>query len=128
MSEESKGQQIRKNIRLGIEQALSKYCPNTISRMANLIAYDFNLSPDTLRYNYLPMFIDAGILELDQDNLYTLSAKGKGLQTTRNGLTDKELREELEEENNQRTQLGKPRVSLEEWKRIRSKRLKPVTR
>jgi hypothetical protein len=126
MSEESKGQQIRKNIRLGIEQALSRYCPNTISRMANLIAYDFNLSPDTLRYNYLPMFIDAGILELNQDSLYALSAKGKRLQTTENGLTEKELQEELDEENVQRNRLGKPMISLEEWKKMRSKRLRLI--
>lgn len=126
MSEESKGQQIRKNIRLAIEQALSKYCPNTISRMANLIAYDFNLSPDTLRYNYLPMFVDAGILELNHDNLYTLSARGQHLQTTRDGLTDAQLQEELAEENDSRSRLGKPRVSFEEWKKMRPKRLKPV--
>jgi hypothetical protein len=126
MSEESKGQQIRKNIRLAIEQALAKYCPSTISKMANLIAYDFNLSPDTLRYNYLPMFVDAGILELNQDNLYALSAKGKHLQTTEDGLTDEQLKEEINEENEHRSQLGKPKVSLEEWKKMRSKRLKPI--
>ena len=126
MSEESKGQQIRKNIRLGIEQALAKYCPNTIPKMANLIAYDFNLSPDTLRYNYLPMFIDAGILELNQYSLYALSAKGQHLQTTEDGLTDEQIQEEIAEENEKRSQLGKPKVSFEEWKKLRSKRLKPI--
>jgi hypothetical protein len=126
MSEESKGQQIRKNIRLAIEQALGKYCPNTISRMANLIAYDFNLSPDTLRYNYLPMFIDAGILELNHDNLYALSAKGQHLQTTEDGLKEEQFQEELNEENEHRNQLGKPPISFEEWKKMRPKRLKPV--
>ena len=33
---------------------------------------------------------------------------------------------ELEEENENRNKLGKPRVSLEEWKKMRSKRKKPL--
>jgi hypothetical protein len=41
-------------------------------------------------------------------------------------LTEEQLREELEEENDQRNKLGKPRVSLKEWKEKRSKRLKPI--
>jgi hypothetical protein len=127
MSEESKGQQIRKRIREQVESQLSKYCPNTFNKMANLIAYDFNLCPDTLKYNYLPMFIDAGILEFNHDNMVVLSAKGQRLQTTTDGLTDKDLQEELEEENENRVKLGKPKISLEEWKKMREKRKKPLT-
>jgi hypothetical protein len=126
LSEESKGQQIRKNIRLAIEHSLAKYCPNTIPKMANLIAYDFNLSPDTLRYNYLPMFIDAGILELNQDNLFDLSAKGKHSQPIEDGLTEEEVNHEIEEENEKRAELGQHKVSCEEWKAIRARRLKPL--
>lgn len=126
MSEESRGQQIRRNIRSAIEGSLSKYCPNTFSRMAYLIAYDFNLTPDTVKYNYLNMFIENGILTHTENGLLDLSAKGKALQTTEDGLTEKELQKELEEENENRNKLGKPRVTLEEWKKMRSKRHKPL--
>lgn len=123
MSEETHGQQNRKRIKEQVEHNLSKYCPNTFNKMANLIAYDFNLCPDTLKYSYLPMFIDAGILEYNHDNLLVLSAKGKGLQTTEDGLTDEQLQEELKEENEHR---DRP-ISLEEWKKKRPKRFKPLT-
>jgi hypothetical protein len=94
--------------------------------MANLIAFDFNLTPDTVRYNYLSMFIDAGILEYDNDRTLVLTAKGKGLQTTEDGLTDQQLAEELQEENENRNKLGKKPISLEEWKKMRSERFKPI--
>jgi hypothetical protein len=126
MTEETKGQRARKNIQLTIIGQLSKYCPNTFSKMANLIAFDFNLTPDTVRYNYLSMFIDAGILEYDKDRMLVLTAKGKDLQTTEDGLTDEQLMKEYEEEIQQRQQLGKPKVSFEEWKKARSKRFKPI--
>ncbi|HML02114.1 MAG TPA: hypothetical protein VK487_01940, partial [Candidatus Bathyarchaeia archaeon] len=42
------------------------------------------------------------------------------------GLTEDDIQEELEEENEKRAQLGKPRVSFEEWKKMRVKRKKPV--
>lgn len=127
MSEETRGQQNRKRIKEQVEHALSKYCPNPFNRMANLIAYDFNLCPDTLKYSYLPMFLDAGILEYNNDNMLILSAKGQCLQTTEDGLTDEKLQEELKEENEQRNQLGKHPISLEEWKKKRSKRFKPLS-
>jgi hypothetical protein len=126
MSEESRGQQIRKRIQEQVEGQLGKYCPNSFNKMANLIAYDFHLCPDTLKYNYLPMFIDAGILEYNHDNQLVLSAKGRAVQTTEDGLTDEQLKEEFEEENENRTKLGKPKVSLEEWKKMRSKRTRLI--
>jgi hypothetical protein len=125
MSEETRGQQNRKHIRQEIESVLSKYCPNRFNKMANLIAYDFNLSPDTLKYRYLPMFLDAGVLQFNEDSMLVLSAKGKLLQKTEDGLTEKELAEELAEENEQRNKLGKSPVSLKEWKKMRYKRFKP---
>lgn len=74
MSEATKGQVARKAIREIIEANLSKYSPNTIPKMANLIAYDYNLSPDTVRYCYLPMFIDRGILILmDKNGIYSVA-------------------------------------------------------
>lgn len=126
MSEETRGQQARKNIQMAILGVLEKYCPNSYSRMANLIAFDFNLTPDTVRYNYLSMFIDAGILEYNSDQMLVLSPIGQRFQTTEDGLTEEQLKEELEEENNQRNKLGKPKIALEEWKEKRSKRLKPI--
>jgi hypothetical protein len=87
MTEETKGQRARKNIQLTIIGKLSKYCPNTFSKMANLIAFDFNLTPDTVRYNYLSMFIDAEILEYNNDRMLILTAKGKGFQTNEDGST-----------------------------------------
>jgi hypothetical protein len=41
-------------------------------------------------------------------------------------LTDEQLREELEEENEQRSKLGKPKIGLKEWKEKRVKRVKQV--
>jgi hypothetical protein len=126
LSEESKGQQNRKNIRMAVEHSLSNYCPNTYNRMANLIAYDFNLCPDTVKYSYLSMFIEAGILEYNHDNQLDLSAKGKKIQTTSDGLTVEDLQKELDEENESRNRLGQKPVTLEEWKQMRSRRFKPL--
>jgi hypothetical protein len=79
MSEATRGQQNRREIRRQIESHLGNYCPNTLDKLANLIAYDFNLSPYTVRYTYLPMYVDAGILESCGDGKYTLTEKGKNL-------------------------------------------------
>ena len=45
---------------------------------------------------------------------------------TEDGLTEDDLQTELDEENEMRAQLGKHRVTLEEWKKMRIKRKKPV--
>jgi hypothetical protein len=127
MSEETKGQQNRKRIQEDLEGKLAKYCPNNFNRVANLIAYDYHMNPDTLKYRYLPMYIDAGILQFDGDHNLVLTAKGQRVQATDDGLTKEQFKEELEEENEQRNKLGKPKVSLEEWRKTRSKRLKPVS-
>lgn len=126
MSESTKGQQNRKQIRQQIEATFEKYCPNTLEKLADYIAYEFNLSPYTVRYTYLPMFITVGILEFNDEGMVDLSAKGKNLQTSVDGLIDEEIKEEHEEENENRKQLGKPEVTLEEWKKTRPKRIKPL--
>ena len=78
MTESTQGQKNRKNIQDTLEPKLSEFCPNSLDKMANLIAYKFHLSPYTVRYSYLPMFIDAGILELCNGNgCYALSDKVK---------------------------------------------------
>ena len=63
MSKTTRGQQARETIKDRIEESLPKYCPNDFRRMALLIAYDFNLAPDTVKYRYLDMFIEKGILK-----------------------------------------------------------------
>ena len=126
MAEETRGQTSRKNIQQSLLNVLDKYSPNFYRKMANLIAFDFHLSPDTVKYRYLDMFLDNGILEYDSEGFLVLTAKGKALQTTEDGLTKEQLAEELQEENENRNKLGKPPLSLEEWKKKRQKRIKPL--
>jgi hypothetical protein len=89
------------------------------AKLRSWIGVDFRYLDD-----YLESCLSWGIMELDDGNLIF-----KGIP---NGaempceLTEEQLREELDEENEQRNKLGKPRVSLEEWKEKRSKRLKPI--
>lgn len=77
MSESTLGQQNRKNIRQTIEIHLGDYCGNPIDKMANLLAYDYNMGIRTVRYDYLPMFIDKGILFLDENGLVQMSNGNK---------------------------------------------------
>jgi hypothetical protein len=70
MSEATKGQQNRKQIVEKIEDALPKYCPNTLDKLADFIAYEFYLSPYTVRYTYLPMFVTVGRLTSLGNGLY----------------------------------------------------------
>jgi hypothetical protein len=89
------------------------------AKLRSWIGVDFRYLDD-----YLESCLSWGIMELDDGNLIF-----KGIP---NGaempceLTEEQLREELDEENEQRNKLGKPRVSLEEWKEKRSKRWKPI--
>ena len=80
MSEATRGQQNRKEIRQQMEFNLAKYFPDTLDRASNRIAYDFHLSPYTVRYTYLPMFIDVGILASCGNGKYDLSAKAQQAQ------------------------------------------------
>lgn len=63
MSEATRGQTKRKEIKQSIEADLPKYCPDTLDRLADRIAYNYNLSPYTVRYTYLPMFVTVGVLK-----------------------------------------------------------------
>jgi hypothetical protein len=125
MSEVTRGQQSRKTIQESIIASLPKYCPISIDKLADYIAFEFNMSPFTIRYGYLPMLVTVGILEPIGNGCVRISEKGNEM-INRGDLTDKELKEELEEENAQRSKLGKPKVSLEEWKAMRTKRTKPI--
>jgi hypothetical protein len=53
MTEATKGQINRKNIQTAIINSLKKYCPDTADRIADFIAFEFHLSPYTVRYTYI---------------------------------------------------------------------------
>ena len=125
MSEMTRGQQSRKTIRESMIASLPKYCPMSIDKLADYLAFEFNMSPFTIRYGYLPMLVTVGILEQCGNGYVRVSEKGNEM-ISRGDLTDAELKEELEEENEQRAKLGKPKVTLEEWKQMRTKRTKPI--
>jgi hypothetical protein len=72
------------------------------------------------------MFVTVGVLEYDNEGILHLTAKGKKLQTSEYGLTEDQLKEELQEENEERNRLGKPPVSFEEWNKKHQKRIKPL--
>ncbi len=57
--------------RKDVAKNLSKYTPNPLSRMANLIAWDYGLSPDTA-LRWLKMFVDVGLLIQDRKELFEL--------------------------------------------------------
>ena len=80
MTEATRGQQNRKEIRQQMESTLTNYFPDTLDRASNRIAYDYHLSPYTVRYTYLPMFIDVGILASCGNGKYDLSAKAQQAQ------------------------------------------------
>ena len=117
---ETLGQLNRKNIQDRIQDLLPYYCSKTdsIDELAHHIAYDFHMNPHTIRYFYLPMFITVGVL-LENNGHIACNA-------TKDGLTEEQLNQELQEENEMRSQLGKKPISTEEWKKIRSKRIKPI--
>jgi hypothetical protein len=88
-------------------------------KLRSWIGIDFRYIDD-----YLESCMAWGVLELDDNALIF-----KGIPDTAEiptELTKEQLQEELKEENQMRAQLGKPRVSLEEWKEMRSKRFKPL--
>jgi len=71
LSEATKGQSRRRQIRETIEADLPNFCPDTIDRLADRIAYKYNLSPYTVRYTYLPMFITVGVLKSLGNGVYS---------------------------------------------------------
>lgn len=88
-------------------------------KLRSWIGVDFRYIDD-----YLECCLSWGIMELSDGVLLFKGIPDNSEVPT--DLTDEQLREELEEENEQRSKLGKPRVSLEEWKATRSKRFKLV--
>jgi|GEM_PF-2450996 hypothetical protein len=73
MSQATKGQEHRYEIRVAIEQDLAEFCPDTIDNLASRIAYKENLTPDTVKYNYLKMFKIIGFIIPCGDGKYNLA-------------------------------------------------------
>jgi len=71
LSEATQGQSRRRQIRETIEADLPNFCPDTPDRLADRIAYKYNLSPYTVRYTYLPMFLTVGVLKALGNGLYS---------------------------------------------------------
>ena len=122
MSQATRGQRNRQEVSHDIELNLQKYCPNTLDKMANLIAYDYNLSPYTVRYTYLPMYVDVGRLVNCGNGCYDVWSK-----LTKDDFSESELQAELDEENKNRKQLGKPELTMEQWKKERPPRFKQLS-
>ncbi|MBT0159920.1 hypothetical protein G4O51_08040 [Candidatus Bathyarchaeota archaeon A05DMB-2] len=89
------------------------------AKLRSWIGVDFRYLDD-----YLMSCLSWGIMELNDGNLIFKGIPDDAEMPCE--LTEEQLKEELAEENEQRNKLGKPRVSLEEWKEKRSKRLKPI--
>lgn len=41
------------------------------------LAYKFNLAPDTIRYSYLPIFIEIKIIRIDESNIMHVNKQKK---------------------------------------------------
>jgi hypothetical protein len=77
MSQATKGQEHRHEIRVAIEEDLVEFCPDTKDNLACKIAYKENLTPDTVKYNYLKMFITIGYIVPCGNGKYNLSRTEK---------------------------------------------------
>lgn len=91
-----------------------------IDKLANRCS----LSIRKIRENYLDSLATDGILTRRGGYLTFVGLPDNAVMPCE--LTPEQFKEELEEENEQRAKLGKPKVSFEEWKSVRPKRLKPL--
>jgi len=80
-----------------------------------------NISTRKCREDYLQPLITDGILKRQSDGCIQFVGLPENA-VIPCGL----LQEELDEENENRAKLGKSRVSLEEWRKMRKPRFKPV--
>jgi hypothetical protein len=75
MSQATKGQEHRHEIAQAIEEDLKQFCPDTIDNLACKIAYRENLTPDTVKYNYLKMFKVVGFIVPIGNGKYDLASE-----------------------------------------------------
>jgi hypothetical protein len=76
MSETTKGQSNRKRIMVEMVNDLPNYDGLLYDNSVLRIAYKFNLAPDTIRYSYLPIFIEMKMISIDESNIIHIN-KGK---------------------------------------------------
>ncbi|MCJ7633558.1 hypothetical protein MUP77_14370 [Candidatus Bathyarchaeota archaeon] len=92
-----------------------------IDKLANRCS----LSTRKIRENYVEPLVTDGILE------WTGNGRIRFVGIPENAvmpceLTEQQLQEELEEENENRAKLGQHKLTLKEWKKKRSLRIKPL--
>jgi hypothetical protein len=117
---------IKANIMMEVLHYCSEWKEGHTNQWIDRLATRTCVSTRKIREDYVTPLISEGILERSSEGFHI---KFIGLPVDAEmpvELTLEELREELDEENENRSKLGKPRVSLEEWKRMRSKRKRPL--
>jgi len=67
MSESTKGQNNRKRIITVMINDLSNYDGLLYDKAVLRLAYKFNLAPDTIRYSYLPIFLEMKMIHIDKE-------------------------------------------------------------
>lgn len=69
------GQSNRKKNVIDIEDLLDTLLPMQYDKLAGIIAYEMNLSPDTVKYSFLSMFMAKKIIWMDRHRIVYLSEK-----------------------------------------------------
>lgn len=103
----------------------SKWKKGSKQEFVDKLANRTSLSTRKIRENYIEPLITEGIL-IQRGNGYIEFAGLPDNAEMPLELTSEQLAEELEEENEKRRELGKPKITLEEWKKTRTERKKPL--
>lgn len=69
------GQTNRKKNVVDMEDLLHEFLPMAYDKLAGKIAYQMSLSPDTVKYSYLLMFMAEKIIWMDKHGIVYLSEK-----------------------------------------------------
>lgn len=67
MSESTKGQNARKRIMGEMINDLSNYDGQIYDNVVLRLAYKFNLAPDTIKYSYMPIFVEMKMMSIDKE-------------------------------------------------------------
>lgn len=84
-----------------------------------------SVSTRKIKEDYLQPLITEGILEFSGRGYIKFIGLPKNAEKVLE-LSEKQLMEELEEENEKRAELGQKKLTLEDWKKMRSRRFKPL--
>jgi hypothetical protein len=105
---------------------MSTWKEGTENEWIDKLATRCSLSTRKIRENYLKPLITEGIVAWEGNgHIRFVGIPDNAVMPCE--LTPEQLKQELEEENEQRNMLGKPKVSEEDWRKSRSKRLKPLS-